>query len=463
MTTDEFSMGAAMARHRKQQELEKKSEATPPAVHRAAVTYPIVNGSNYSVVLPARYAVISTTGKLFDLQSKQLKNPNGVNAEHGHIITGETDDGKPKYLTASSEIVRSESKINADGLGWIPCDADMVNIDNKRLVNTYLGPIVEPKQGEPTMWLDLMRFIWGEYVDLVTGHMAFTVQYPGKKLRWQVLCVSEKKRTGKSSTCEPLKRIFGGDHQVIDQEDISAGWGDYFFGKKVIVVEELYKPGDKSFFNSIKAGLVNSDLEALNLKGGEIVRQQNYRSYYLFTNHWNAINFDFDEDKLLVVQAPEKPWADDFKPYFEALDDSDLVGQVYRYLLEYDLTGFSWDKLPVRTEALARMCRESMADYKKKLIEWAEGRQYPFNGDYVCADAVKEYLHEKRYNKTGDLGIAEALRSAGYEKYKGQRKIDGKVIPTPRFWAEVSLGLDKMTATEIYEWHYSAREAKKVL
>jgi hypothetical protein len=337
------------------------------------------------------------------------------------------DNNKLVSIRAADVIGKSREKMVVHNIGWCPRPDEIVEVGTKRVVNTYTGPLIHPAAGVPDVWLDLMNHVYGEYVDLVVGHMAFSVQRPDEKIRWQIMVVSDKKRTGKSSTIAPLKKIFEHEHQVVSADDLDTGWGDFSFGKKVIVVEEVYRPGgSKKFFNQIKAGLVNSDIEALNLKGRGVVRQRNMRSYYLFTNHWNAIAFDLDEDKLLIVAAPDTPWRGCFRAYHRAIEHDDLAGRVYRYLLDYDLGSFPYDRLPVRTPALRRMCEESAPDYQQWIREMIDSRQYPFACPVVTFDYVRRNLKSAGFGRFGNDGIGAALKAAGYVSVKARFQEDGR-------------------------------------
>jgi hypothetical protein len=389
--------------------------------------WPAITNSNYRSELPRRWVFVTESDQYFDLETHALVRPPALNRQYAHIKEFSASSKRWLPIKAASVVAESPAKTVVDCIGWQPCDASVIGLGKRRAVNTYIAPLVDREAGEPSMWLDLMHHIYGEYVELVIAHMAFTVQRPGQKIRWQIMVVSEKKRTGKSSTVAPLKHIFLNSLQVISAQNLETGWGDFEFGSKVIVIEELYQAGKgKAFFNGIKAGLVNSDLEAMNLKGRGVVRQQNLRSYYLFTNHWNAVQFDADEDKLLVVQAPDEPWSGCFREYHRAIEHGNLVGQVYKYLLDYDLSDFPYDKLPIRTSALLRLCRESAADYQKWLVELHESRQWPFEQPTVSFGSIKKALHDDRFSGFGLTGLADALREMGFTRVQVRKNEDGK-------------------------------------
>lgn len=394
--------------------LNQLSKGHYECVRGEPASWPDLTQSNYRDELPRRWVFVAESNTFFDLATYSEISKDALNTQYAHIKYLDPKQNL-KSINAAAIVAMSERKNVVSSAGWYPTDDDFYFDDSRRLVNTYRGPALARIKGEPTLWLSLMNHIYGDYAQLVIGHMAFTVQRPAEKIRWQVLVVSEHKRTGKSSTAAPLKRIFANEHQVVSAQDLDNGWGDYEFGNKVILVEELRQPGKgKEFFNRIKAGLVNSDSEMMNLKHRSLVRQRNLRSYYLFTNHWDAVTFDQDEDKLLVVEAPASKWPGSFREYHDAMENGDLAGVVYDFLLSYDLSDFPFDALPVQTAALKRLCRESSADYQDWIREQYEAGESPFDWPCIPADKLREELSKHGYSRFGRTGIQETLKGLGY-------------------------------------------------
>lgn len=395
-----------------------------------------INEANYKAELPQRYVYLQQSSDFYDLETLTTIPKVSLSGTYSHI-KHKKDDGKLVPIDAAKVVLQSIHKESAHSLGWFPNGDKFLTYDKSRHVNTYRGPAIAPKAGEPTVWLDLMNHVYGEQTQLALAHMAFTVQRPDEKIRWQILVVSNKKRTGKTSSIAPLSIIYPKEHSTLSPEDVETGWGDMMISKKVIIIEELYRPNSRAFFNSIKASLVNDATETLNMKGGNIVTQQNLRAYYLFTNHWNSIQFDPDEDKLLVVEGPKTPWGDDakFTEYFHALKHGDLAGQVLGYLQDFDLTNFQYQSLPVRTKALERLCRESAPDYAHYLQDQYEDASAPFESPCVSFETIRRHLNHEQY-KGGNNGVKQALTNLGMEVQritqtpKGQRLQHRLWVPT---------------------------------
>ena len=397
-----------------------------------------ITEGNYERILPARYVYIVPRNEFYDLATGSLVTSAGLTGAYRHI-TILTDDDELKSVDAARVVLHSKNKQSVEGAGWQPCDSAIFSLDRQQLVNTYRGPAIDPVPGDPALWLELMDHVYGKYAEMVKGHMAFTIQKPEEKIRWQVMVIGTKTRTGKTSTVAPLAYIYPTEHQTVTADDIDSGWGDAVFGKKVVIIEELYRPGDKAFFNSVKAGLVNSAVEMLNLKGKGIVTQQNLRAYYLFTNHWNSIHFDKGEDKLLVVEGPKEALSQDFfDNYHNGLNKGELAGQVLNYLQRYDLSNFNHQRLPERTAALMRLCEESAPDYQNWIREKFDEGAYPFSQPCISFDDVTGRMKAAGHNKFGSSGVRDALTSLGLESVRAQQKTRGQLYKKS-LWVPVGL------------------------
>lgn len=360
-------------------------------------------------------------------------------------------NGEDEYITAVSKFHSSTERRMVAALGWTPSDTAIFEYANKSFGNTYRGMQVQPIEGDVSLWLRLVNHIYGQYAHLFLDHLAFTVQKPETKIRWQILVIG-RPRTGKSLTVFILKKIFAGSCNVITPELINTGWGDAWAQAKVVVVEEVWQPGNKKFFNDIKGRLANDDVECLNIKTKGIVTQQNRASMYLFSNESDALHFDESEDKLLVIRASDERWPEqDYETLAKYLESEQGAGAVLHYLLNRDVTKFSYARLPVRTDALKVMCQHSKADYQKELRELIESQSWPFNQPFFLLNEVKRVLKENGYLKFGDKGISEELESSGYVSVRGQKMVDGRSKKTKTYWTQKDSEFDKAGPAERYD------------
>ncbi len=323
--------------------------------------------------LVQQYIYLDTLDAYLRVSDKQIIKPMALNRVHKT-----THPGTEEAPSATKVFDSSPDKRMASGKGWLPVSDDIIYLNGVAYANTYPGIQIEPIPGDVSLWLEMCRHIYGKYADLVLDHIAFSIQYPLKKIRWQILAYGIP-RTGKSLTVRPIVRVWGSAGVSLSPDEVNAGWGDGFVGRKFVVMEEVYNPENKAFFNQLKIKLANDDVERLNPKKQGMVVQQNLYSMVLFTNHMDAIQFDENEGKLLVIECASEKWSPEkYKALADAIDNDQLVNYIYHYLLHRDVSDFQYGVLPVRTDAAKRMAAESMADYQKAVIEMIEANHYPF-------------------------------------------------------------------------------------
>lgn len=395
-----------------------------------------------------KYIYLSEPNKYLNKKTKIPITADALNRLHAHEfksgrgigIAAKLFDGNGKKITATS-------------LGWLPVDNDIIELYGDRYANTYKGIAVERKKGDVSEWLDLCHYIYGEHSGLVLDHMAYSLQHPLSKIRWQILTLGTP-RVGKSLTARPLVKIWGDAAGVISPSESASGWDDGLLGKKFVVHEEVYRPGDSGFFNSLKPQFANDDIARLNPKGKAQVVQQELYSMMLFTNHSNALHMDVDEDKLLVIRSPSTPWgpAERFKKLADCIEYGELTNHIYDYLLSRDVSNFSYGKLPIRTNALIEMAYEGKADYHRAIDDLAGEGKGIFSSSRECFQMsdVKHVLNSYGH-KCGDAGVSKALHNLGYRKYRGRETVNSTVQATPSFWTRRNL--DGYSGGKLCEWY----------
>lgn len=403
-----------------------------------------------------QFIFIESTNKYFRRSTNTLLSPPAFDSTHAHIeFWGPPGPfGDPARLKATEAFDQRLDKRVANALGWQPTRDDMFRWGQTNYANSYQPPAIEPKPGQVGRWLWLMRGIYGEHWELVVQHMAFTVQRPDQKIRWQLFAYG-RPRSGKTSGVYPLIKILGDAAKSIRNSDLDADWGDHFHRKKVIVIEEVLQSENRDFYNGLKTRLVNSEVESLNIKGGGMVAQQNLYSMYLFSNHAEALHFDEDDEKLLVIHTGF-PFENDeqkeafFNDYYRWVDEGDGVAEIYDHLLNVDLSDFPAGRLPVKTPAYYAASMAGKPDYQRRLVEMIADGEGSFSRPYFYIGVLKAELRAEGY-RFGDRGLVSVLKQLGYGSVRGQRKVDGKNVKTPRFWAKGLEGESDVTVYDVFE------------
>lgn len=379
----------------------------PPAEERA--------GSVEGELVDQLVMLTAGSGGYYDMARDVVMNKTTLDAVYAHV------QSRPMVSTL---LARSEGKQVADYVGWAPIAERFFQLGSHRIVNRFRGIDVAPVAGVPEEWLRILQHVYGDLWELVADHLAFSLQRPTVKIRWQVLCFGAP-RTGKTLSLRPLERIWGQSYQQVTNEMIDTGWGDMFDAAKMVAVEEVWN-NERRFFNKLKPKLANDGVETLNIKSQGVRRQQNLYSMYLFTNHADAMRFEADEDKLLVIEGPahalEKAVYDRFA---ERCEDPEFIGQCYGWLMARDISGFSFGRLPVRTEAMYKMVDEARPDYEHALDEMIAHKETPFDAVAFRIEDVRNFLKNKDY-RCSRRSLVRVLRRHGYVNETVSKKVKGQ-------------------------------------
>lgn len=357
---------------------------------------------------------------------------------YGHLQL-RSGGAKPRRLKPSEFLAQSPDKQVVYGPGWLPGGSKIIKLDGRSYVNTYLPISIEPVAGNVDQWLELVRHIYGAHADLVLDHMAFTVQRPEEKIRWAVIVIG-KQRTGKSLVLRPLVKLFGSAGLSITPDNTDTNWGDVYFQKKVLAYEELYRPGDRTFMNKLKLRVSNDDIELLNLKGKGQVAQKNVASIYGFTNEHDAMHLTERElEKFLIVEGPGKIYTDEgkaeqfYKQLGAKIDKGNMVGRVYRYLLDRSVDNFSYHRMPVAaTEMFNQVTASSKPSWVQIFEEKLEqGRVVAELGQIASPGGMLDYL--KRINpRISFNGMTAGLREIGLRRVPEAGRMSIRIDGAPR-------------------------------
>lgn len=368
--------------------------------------------------------ITENQGGFYNTARGIFQTASSLNALYGEMNLG---DMSPALI-----IAESKTKKIADAIGWHPVDEETFVLGKRTLINTYEKPYFNLIPGNISMWITLMNFVYGIHVNFVLDHMAFTLQFPHKKIRWQILAYGIA-RTGKTLSVEPLLRILGDAAGTVHTDEMEGTWGDLWGRKKVLCFEEVMTQ-DKREFNRLKTKLSNSNLEKLNIKGKGMVEQRNLYSIYMFSNHPDALRFEEDQQKLLVISTPDEKLEESFyKELGELIDTKQYINHCYYFLMNRDVSKFNYTKLPLQTEAEFEMIKASRPDYEKEIIEMIQDGQGCLGKKAFTFETLIDQLRilgVRAQNKN----IKRILNDQGIYKHKFRKKENGQV-KRGTFWS----------------------------
>jgi len=346
----------------------------------------------------------------------------------------------------------------AGGYCWVPyrygLGVDRIERhEGVQMINTWRGYALTPKEGDITLWKDLLAHLVSDRtVRLeVLRWFAYLLQHPADKCQWQLL-MRGSKGIGKDLLVRPIMQILGSAGNDISAEQLEGGWGDYFAKRKLVSLQEVYRPQDKKFTNMLKnfAASTGSGIKSWNLKGGAIVSQPDVLSMVAFSNHRHCMALEEGERRWLVLDMFVEPLEDAFYAQYAQWLSGGGASALFYYLLSVDLTGFNPSRVPVLTEAYHDLVEGGKADYEHTLEDMITNGVGVFSVAHFDMTTLVRQLRDAGHSRVGQKKIGEVLERYGYWKTRGRKKIDGKLRSTPNFWVEKTKSGDK--EAEIYDF-----------
>lgn len=418
---------------------------------------------------PMRYIFLAPENRFYDIETGLLISTAGL--DNRYLSKFPRSRGK---MMASEALLSTMDKrlSEADGVSWIPAGREkpsrenmIAHIDGKRLINTWAGFNLEPKNGDVSLWLNHAEYLIpdADEREVVLDYLACIVQRVEEKPAY-FIGHRGSHRVGKDLLYKPVMQALGFRiARAVDIDNILNGWGDYVNELKFVIVTEVDKAQDKRVANSMKtiAAPTASGYRVLNMKGKGVVTQLDCMGGVMMSNKRHFIAIEQGDRRYFIVDSWVEPRGAE---YYKRVDtwyrESDGYAKVLNYLLKRDISRFNHNQLPYMTKGALEMVQAGKYDYEQDLEEMINDRIPPFHCAWVTAKEVKKVVRDNGL-KCGNNGLDDALRSLGWFKFRGMKKVDGEVKTTPTFYtnrldAESSNG----DALEFYE--QNSREVTKL-
>ena len=384
-------------------------------------------------------------------------------AEH----TGGKGDPKASRLF---DLAKDRETMTADGFLWrpdtlVPVAPRVIKHDGRQLINEWRGLALSPIEGDVQPWTDLVRYLIPDdrTRQCVMQWMANLFLNIGEKPSWQLL-IRGSLRNGKDSIIRPLAQILGArGASDIRSEDIDAGWGDPFYAKKLTIFQEIWRPNDRQFANTLKTycAPTATGTRDYNIKKGGVKTGVDCSAVIGMSNHRACIAVDQGEERYFVIDCFIPPLEADFYRKYYAWLNAGGAGAVLHYLLnDVDMAGFNAGKLPYVTEGAVELMALARPDFEHAIEDLIAENVGVFALPVFTLAQAKAFLLANGH-KMGRNSLETALANTGYHKHKGIRKIDGKTHATPAFFSVDPL--EARSSREIYDAYFGALDNQKEL
>jgi len=417
-----------------------------------------------------RYIFIPNEDKFYDICTKEMLTGEAMNKLYLRTMPGGRN--MPDKAATFFHKTRNAQYCVADGVGWVPFDIKkqdresiIIDFGNKRLVNSWSGLDIEPKQGDITPWLSHIEYLIpdAEQRDTVIKYLAFTLQRPDVKIAYTILHRGAQ-GVGKDLMLVPVMRGLGVDSVgSIKVSDAVDGWGDHLARKKFLIIEEVDKAQNRTVNNALKTLLAPTatGVKTLNIKGGQVITQLDCLNTYMMSNRRNPISLEKDERRYFVVDS----WIQKKEPsYYNALDvwiKNGGSANVVDYLLNLDISDFQHNAPPSITEGMIEMQESGKYDYEMAIEELINEMKSPFQMPVFTLTTLKSELKQHDV-KAITNSIVEAVCDNGYVCIRGTSRVAGKIKNSPKFFVLSDNPIAKASKTEIYDYFMDYKSGKNI-
>ena len=222
------------------------------------------------------------TGDFFN--SSQLNNMHSHQVSDGTLTEKLLNDP----LFPKAETFVTSAKFNP-GILEITKPGTIPLIDKGTVLNIYIPNYLTAKEGDVKFLIDI--FIWLIGLDkwkIIEQWIAYNIQYPGDKMKWAIVLVSEIEGAGKGLLARVISRILGSQNvnENANYKHLVNTHNTLLIGTQVLVLNEVSLGDFKSKSegtNSLK-NFVADDIYSCNFKGKPMVKLANFTNILLFSN-----------------------------------------------------------------------------------------------------------------------------------------------------------------------------------
>ena len=334
------------------------------------------------------------------------------------LFLGGNQNLRSRIATAME--TNTQDKVVVSAMGYKPYSImtsstqTFINDKGQRVLNTFVGSDIKHTDAMAALpFVDHVKYLCDQDIKQ-TKHLldwlAYTTQFPAKKIGHGVLLGSHKGGTGKSLLLNTLATIMGRTNvSTISVRDLHNSKQDWLINKTLVIVEEV-KDLNLSDMNNLKT-LITEPFVMADKKFGNYQQESNYANFMFTSNYERSLYLPDSANarRYFIVFSEQEP-----KPalYYQSLatwlDNEDGYGKVLAFLLERDLSEFNAMEPPPETASKTKLMAGSKTDFELYLGQWANGTH-----DGNEQDVPKAFTYEQ---------LQCALQFSPYQSQRGKTK-----------------------------------------
>jgi len=254
-----------------------------------------------------------------------------------------------------------------------------VNDIGHRVLNTFIESDITPVQpADATPFIRHVEYLCDKDAGM-TEHLlnwlAYSVQYPERKIGHAVLLGSRQGGTGKSLLLNTMAIIMGRTNvNTINVRDLRNSKQDWFINKTMVIVEEV-KDLNLSDMNNLKT-LITEPFIMADKKFGAYQQETNHANFMFTSNFERSLYLPDSANarRYFVVFSEQKPKEDTYYCSLAIwLEQDDGYGKTLAFLMDRNLTEFNAMGAPPETAAKTKLMANSKTDIELYVQQWANG------------------------------------------------------------------------------------------
>lgn len=322
---------------------------------------------------------------------------------------------KPKIVPALHVWLGSPQRVSVDVMTWAPgertfCRPPEGSDAGDRAINTWRGfrPNAAPSDWRIRVqpFLEHLTYlvpIESERAGLLMwlGHI---FQRPGDLPHTCYLFVTETTGIGRNWLSSALVRALRGYSAAgISISEVLDGSFNGRLSRKLLAVvdetregmsERRYQRGER-----LKS-LITEEFRHINPKYGVQSIERNCCRWLMFSNHYDALPFDNNDRRVIVVENPTERAAPEWYQHIYALlDQPEFIASVRHYLETIDLTAFRPGGHAPVNSAKIKALDAMMSETDRAVRDFAD----IWPGDLACRSDLREFVKAS----TGSMNVSE--------------------------------------------------------
>lgn len=412
--------------------------------------------------LNERLIYIRDPGLVVDLTTLQKTTPRAMQehmestASYAEQRVNKDGSVSHKLVPAAGAWLKWPLRASAQALTYRP-GAPRLIINSPVVLNTWPGWGVNPREGDPSPFLDLLDHLFrgAEPVakEWFLRWCAYPLQHPGKKLYSSAVLHGTRHGTGKSLVGYTLGKIYGRNFTEISQGDLHASFNDWAENRQFVLADDITGSDNRRDADLLKRLITQREMR-INIKYLPAYTVPDCVNYLFTANHPDAFFLEDDDRRFFVHEIESAPLSDDWYTEYDCwLASNRGAAAVFAYLLALDLGEFNPAAPALRTSAKERMTqhvRSDLAAWVRDLLDTPDAvlriGDIPLRSDLYTSRELHALYDPLGKTRVNVVGMGRELARAGVRQVCAGRPIklstgaQGRyyIIRHPDVWRDAS-------------------------